>query len=110
MTVLCNCLILFLYSFSFSTALALSSWALAMCSLSFSPIRSKCLITLLIVGTPYVVSLSCTLGVWLSRNGDSPIASFLWTPGFSELLATILVAVGDDFFLGVASANAESDP
>jgi hypothetical protein len=37
------------------------------------------------------------------------MALFLWAPFFSKLLVTILIAVGDDFFLGVASADAESE-
>jgi hypothetical protein len=90
-TVLCNCLISFLYSFSFSS------------------IRSRCLITSLIVGATGVLSLSCTLGAWLPRDGDSSITLSLCVPFFSELLVVILVADGEGFFLGVASADAESE-
>ena len=90
-TVLCNCLISFLYSFSFSS------------------IRSRCLITSPIVGAPCVLSLSCTLGVRLRRDGDSSIVLLFWAPVFSELLVVILVAEGEGLFLGVASADAESE-
>jgi hypothetical protein len=98
--VLCNCLISFLYLFSFSTALALSS-------LSFSSIRSRCLITSPIVGAPYVLSLSYTLGAWLLRDGDSSITLSLYALFFSKLLVVILVVDGEGFFLGVASTNVE---
>jgi hypothetical protein len=100
--VLYNCLISFLYSFSFSTALALSS-------LSFSSIYSRCLITSLIVGAPYVLSLSYTLSAWLPRDSDNSITLSLYTPFFSKLLVVLLIVDGDGFFLGVASADVESE-
>jgi len=63
----------------------------------------------LIVGALYMLSLSCASGVGLVRDGDSSIALLLWALVFSELLVIILVAMGDEFFLGVASADAESE-
>jgi len=63
----------------------------------------------LIVGAFCMVSLSCVSGVELARDGDSSITLFLWAPVFSKLLVTILVAVGEGLFLGVASTDAESE-
>ena len=63
----------------------------------------------LIVSAFYIVSLSYVSSVGLARDGDSSITLLLWTPVFSKLLVAILDAIGDGFFLGVASTDIESE-
>ncbi|KAH0405495.1 hypothetical protein KCU89_g158, partial [Aureobasidium melanogenum] len=92
-----------------SSILFLSSWIFVLSSCSFSSILMRCLMMSLMVGVSCTLSALPVLGAGLLRDEDSWMGSTSWAPTFSAHLVTLLVAVGDDFFLGVASADAESE-
>ena len=96
MTVDCSCLISSLYP-SFSSCSFLSLSLVILCVS-----KSCCMISPIVISRG--MSLFLPLGVGL--------LSVWWLaslPSFSALLVTILVAMGEVFFRGVASADAESE-
>lgn len=97
-----SCLISSLYLSSFSYTFFLSSYSLFSLSLiNLCPLSNCCIMSLIMTSLGKSLLL---LGIGL--------LSARWLvslPSFSTLLVTLLVAVGEGFFLGVASTNAESE-
>ena len=110
-TVDCSCLISSLYLSSFSCMILLSSCSFLSfsCSLLSLSLAILCASSSCCIMSCIVTSLGASLLLLLLGVGLLSECWPLSLPSFPALLVNRLLAVGETFFLGVASADAESE-